>query len=281
MSIGAKLKEAREKQGLSLKDLQEKTKIRSKYLAALENEEYELIPGEAYVKVFIKGYADYLNLDGAQLVNKYNQVKEMERKEQEKEEEETIIENEKNEKNSSILHNKVFLSLIVVLLVLLVVGFVVYNVFLLNDSKNEVNNIADKNYNIDITADKKEIESEDELETYVIVDNDYNEVEEVSSQTVNSFNHRPVQDETVSKNLDSKKKIIKLLVIDRTWLEIVVDNKKIFTGILDKGEVKEYSGNDKLSLTIGNAAGVKVEVDGQDLGPWGRKGEVVKKEIKF
>ncbi|MTI60650.1 MAG: helix-turn-helix domain-containing protein [Firmicutes bacterium] len=277
MSIGAKLKEAREKQGLSLKDLQEKTKIRSKYLAALENEEYELIPGEAYVKAFIKGYADYLNLDGAQLVDKYNQIKEMERKA--KEEEETI-ENEKNE-NPSILHNKVFLSSIVVLLILLVVGFVVYNVFLLNDSKNEVNNIADDNYNLDITANKKEIESENEVEQYDIVGNDYNKVEEVSSQAASSFNNESDQDETVLKSLDSKKKIVKLIVIDRTWIEIVVDGDKVFTGILEKGEEKEYSGYDKLNLTIGNAAGVKVEIDKQESGPWGRKGEVVKKEIKF
>lgn len=279
MSIGAKLKEAREKQGLSLKDLQEKTKIRSKYLAALENEEYELIPGEAYVKAFIKGYADYLNLDGAQLVDKYNQIKEMERKAKEEEEEETI-ENEKNE-NPSILHNKVFLSSIVVLLILLVVGFVVYNVFLLNDSKNEVNNIADDNYNLDITANKKEIESENEVEQYDIVGNDYNKVEEVSSQAASSFNNESDQDETVLKSLDSKKKIVKLIVIDRTWIEIVVDGDKVFTGILKKGEEKEYSGYDKLNLTIGNAAGVKVEIDKQESGPWGRKGEVVKKEIKF
>ncbi|AZO95486.1 helix-turn-helix domain-containing protein [Halocella sp. SP3-1] len=279
MSIGAKLKEAREKQGLSLKDLQEKTKIRSKYLAALENEEYELIPGEAYVKAFIKGYADYLNLDGAQLVDKYNQIKEMERKAKEEEEEETI-ENEKNE-NPSILHNKVFLSSIVVLLILLVVGFVVYNVFLLNDSKNEVNNIADDNYNLDITANKKEIESENEVKQYDIVGNDYNKVEEVSSQAASSFNNESDQDETVLKSLDSKKKIVKLIVIDRTWIEIVVDGDKVFTGILKKGEEKEYSGYDKLNLTIGNAAGVKVEIDKQESGPWGRKGEVVKKEIKF
>lgn len=278
MSIGANLKEAREKQGLSLKDLQEKTKIRSKYLAALESEEYELIPGEAYVKAFIKGYADYLNLDGAQLLDEYNQIKEMERKA--KEEEETT-ENEKNE-NPSILHNKVFLSSLVVLFILLVVGFVVYNVFLLNDSKNEVNNIADENYNLDIVANKNEIESKNELEQDdIVVENDYNEVKEVSSQANSLFNNGSNKDETVLKRLDSKKKIIKLIVIDRSWLEIAVDGNKVFTGILEKGEEKEYTGYEKLNLTIGNAAGIKVKIDKQESGPWGRKGEVVKKEIKF
>lgn len=52
-------------------EVEEETKIRAKYLRALENEEYNLLPGNAYVKSFLRTYADYLGLDSRALVDAY------------------------------------------------------------------------------------------------------------------------------------------------------------------------------------------------------------------
>ncbi len=52
-------------------EVEEETKIRAKYLRALENEEYNLLPGNAYVKSFLRTYADYLGLDSRALVDLY------------------------------------------------------------------------------------------------------------------------------------------------------------------------------------------------------------------
>lgn len=71
MSIGEILREAREKRGLSLSDVENETKIRSKYLAALESEDFKEIPGDAYVLGFLRNYARFLNLDSDQIVNSY------------------------------------------------------------------------------------------------------------------------------------------------------------------------------------------------------------------
>ena len=56
---------------IDVHEVEEETKIRAKYLRALENEEYNLLPGPAYVKSFLRTYADFLNLDGRELVNAY------------------------------------------------------------------------------------------------------------------------------------------------------------------------------------------------------------------
>ena len=61
--IGEKLKNRREQLGLSLKEVETELKIRSKYLQALEEERYDLLPGKAYVKPFLKSYARFLGLD--------------------------------------------------------------------------------------------------------------------------------------------------------------------------------------------------------------------------
>ena len=66
-----KLKEAREKKGLSFQEIQDAIKIREKYLEALENNDFDVIPGEAYVRAFIKSYGNHLGLDGEELVEEY------------------------------------------------------------------------------------------------------------------------------------------------------------------------------------------------------------------
>jgi cytoskeleton protein RodZ len=63
--IGSTLREARTRQGLELHDAQRATRIRTKYLAALEAEHFDQLPAEAYAKAFLQTYADYLGLDGS------------------------------------------------------------------------------------------------------------------------------------------------------------------------------------------------------------------------
>ena len=70
--IGNSLREARLRQGLDFPELEQATKIRGKYLRALEHEEFEQLPGPTYVKGFLRSYAEYLGLDGQLYVDEYN-----------------------------------------------------------------------------------------------------------------------------------------------------------------------------------------------------------------
>ena len=70
--IGTSLREARVRQGADLLEAEQGTKIRSKYLRALEDERFELLPAQTYVKGFLRSYAEYLGLDGQLYVDEYN-----------------------------------------------------------------------------------------------------------------------------------------------------------------------------------------------------------------
>jgi cytoskeletal protein RodZ len=69
--IGATLREARMRARIDISEIEAQTKIRAKYLRALENEEWDLLPGPTYVKSFLRTYADELGLDGKRLVEEY------------------------------------------------------------------------------------------------------------------------------------------------------------------------------------------------------------------
>ncbi|MEN3341381.1 MAG: cytoskeleton protein RodZ [Actinomycetota bacterium] len=70
--IGNSLREARVRQGLDYMDVELATKVRAKYLQALEDERFELLPAQPYVKGFLRTYAEFLGLDGQLYVDEYN-----------------------------------------------------------------------------------------------------------------------------------------------------------------------------------------------------------------
>jgi cytoskeleton protein RodZ len=70
-TIGDSLREARMRQHLDIADVESKTKIRAKYLRALENEEFGMLPGPTFVKTFLRTYAEALGLDPQVLVEEY------------------------------------------------------------------------------------------------------------------------------------------------------------------------------------------------------------------
>jgi cytoskeletal protein RodZ len=69
--IGDQLRETRMRNRIDISEVEAATKIRAKYLRALENEEWDLLPGPTFVKTFLRTYADYLGLDARNLVEEY------------------------------------------------------------------------------------------------------------------------------------------------------------------------------------------------------------------
>jgi cytoskeletal protein RodZ len=70
--IGNSLREARLRRGIEIVQAEQATKIRGKYLRALEEERFEQLPAETYIKGFLRTYAEYLGLDGQLYVDEYN-----------------------------------------------------------------------------------------------------------------------------------------------------------------------------------------------------------------
>jgi hypothetical protein len=69
--IGATLREARMRAKIDINEVEASTKIRAKYLRAIENEEWDLLPGDVYVKSFLRTYGEYLGLDTRQLLDDF------------------------------------------------------------------------------------------------------------------------------------------------------------------------------------------------------------------
>ena len=70
--LGAKLRGERERRGIGIDEIEAETRIRAKFLLALEEERFDVLPGPAYVRAFVRDYAEQLGLDPQELVNELN-----------------------------------------------------------------------------------------------------------------------------------------------------------------------------------------------------------------
>jgi cytoskeleton protein RodZ len=71
--IGTTLREARMRARIDISEVEASTKIRAKYLRAIENEEWDLLPGPVYARSFLRTYGDYLGLDSRMLTEEFKQ----------------------------------------------------------------------------------------------------------------------------------------------------------------------------------------------------------------
>ncbi|MFZ3580377.1 helix-turn-helix domain-containing protein [Virgibacillus sp. DJP39] len=119
MEIGIKLKEAREAKNLSLDSVQETTKIQKRYLVAIEEGNFQILPGKFYARAFIKEYATAVGLDPNELLDEYKE--EMPKVEEEENTDQyTRIQRSRRDTNSpkSPVIFSLFPTIIVILLVI-------------------------------------------------------------------------------------------------------------------------------------------------------------------
>jgi hypothetical protein len=70
--LGAKLRGERDRRGIGIDEIEAETRIRAKFLLAIEEERFDVLPGPAYVRAFVRDYAEQLGLDPQELVNELN-----------------------------------------------------------------------------------------------------------------------------------------------------------------------------------------------------------------
>ena len=251
--IGDLLRRERERQNLSIKDIEKATSIRALYIDAIEKGEYKTLPGEVYAKGFVRNYANYLKLNANEVVNAFNEEMhpqeelqdaagsssaEEARQEQsaERNREEyrgpkiTSLESYPMEKKSHGVRNALMVAAAV---------FVVAFAALIAFGGDEEPSAPAPRAKTQTQQGQKQTEAAP----------------------------KPAADSVE----------VKLSFTDRCWTEVVVDGKTEFEGTAEKGKVLTLKGKDKVRITAGNAGALHYSLNGKDMGAIGQKGEVVEK----
>ena len=246
-SLGQFLKQQRERKGYSLEDAQEETKIQIKYLKALEQENFDILPGEVFTKGFIRSYADYLGLDTQEAMSKYYTLRGTKQEEQIENGEPVNAVRAKEDRNDSgkerepITKPKVSPILTLLAIGIIALGILVYN-FYSNPPGEQV----------------------------------------PPPQGVEQTENVPPQEPTPQPEPQKPAELpapvyVKTTITKSCWTQVRIDGKLVFEGMLAPDTVREWQGQQQIDFRFGNAGGVSIEYNGQDLGRVGADGEVVNK----
>jgi len=294
-----KIKKGKRKLGFSIDDIKNKSKIKKNYLFALENDDFDKLPGEVYTKVYIRGYAKIVGIDPQDILTEY----ENEKNKDKKIDKTNNRQPKKNKKNKVHILNRdhIFRSILGIILILIVV-LLSYNMFFRTE-QNENNTSAIEQENIIVqqedntnsnnnkTPEEEAVEKNNTEEINTEQDNlDESEVNSEDKQNEEvaekDAEEKQIEETNETQKVDQSKteqssliedtsKELKIIATDKSWLSITVDGDLKFQGFINADEVMTYSGNENIRIKIGNGIAVKVEFEGEILGPFGKSGEVI------
>ena len=272
--IGETLRAERERQGLSIKDIEKGTSIRALYIDAIEKGDYKTLPGDVYTKGFIRNYANFLKIDANAAVKQYNEENHPEevaakeaaaraeaaaKAEQDKayaakearasrhasvrpreERRPTISDFEQRVESA---HHRQTLILGIVAVVVIVAG--AYLLFGMDDDA-----VATKQPQTKVTTQAKK----------------------PASEAAKPAAAKQEKQEKAYTDVEISAKFS-----EKCWVSVKADGNTVFEGTIQKGESKSWKADKELKLTAGNAAAVDLTFNGEPKGTLGGEGEVVEK----
>ena len=254
--IGDLLRRERERQNLSIKDIEKATSIRALYIDAIEKGEYKTLPGEVYAKGFVRNYANYLKLNANEIVNAFNE--EMHPQEELHEAAGSFSAEEARQEQSTERNREEYRGPKITSL----------ESYPMEKSSHGVRNALMVAVAVFVVAFAALIAFGGDEEPSA-------PAPRAKTQTQQGQKPGQKQTEAAPKAADGVE--VKLSFTDRCWTEVVVDGKTEFEGTAEKGKVLTLKGKDKVHITAGNAGALNYSLNGKDMGAIGQKGEVVEK----
>lgn len=288
--IGERLQAAREALGLSLQDAERTTRIRAKYLAALESGDLARLPGDVYARLFLRSYADYLGLESAPLLDLLGYTTQ-----------------QIPEPGSSLGHwlSEPLLttplplaSILTPAIMLLVLGALAFSAWWVYPRRGELasflpmaptatssllglSEAVGPSLGIATLATTtptpifRPTTSPNATATATPIPT------ATTSPRVETDNPlletmTPITSPTAGSSPTSSKEVrLALQATEAAWVWVKVDGEQVFMGTLQNGERREWVGKQNVFMRAGNAGGVKVILNGQPQEAVGAPGQVV------
>jgi len=238
-TIGKYLKRVRETCGYSLEDVAGITRINLRYLEAIEKDDFEKIPGETFSHGFIRSFARCIGISDEEISRKIRETLKTEPQAVNTQNQDDMAERSVVRKPGKA---RIILpaAAAVILAALLIVLFT---------SGRESGTIRN-------SKELKEVPAESiEVQPQVVAENN----------------------QVVQKKVEPV--VLKVYARELTWISARIDDKETKEALLKPGDGVMWNGDEKVVITVGNAGGIDLDVNGKRLDPIGRRGEVIRDAV--
>ena len=269
--IGRILEKARKERGLTLDEVENATKIRKRYLAGLEREDFEVLPDAVYVQGFLKTYANYLGLDGEELSRELKDRRKPRRERsvtygapKTSDFDRPLI--NPSELSASRRRRTIPASTILTLLAgLLALAAVVGALYYVGRGAQ----ISGENPTPSPPSEKKQAADGSKPEAGGAPEAGKEEAADGDSERAGAVDEPQPDSLTVVVSVEGSP----------SWLSILADGNLRYEQIAQPGFSQTFEAQREISIRTGNAGAVGVEVNGQDLGKLGESGEVLTRDF--
>lgn len=281
MEVGTTLKEARIAQGLSLDSIQETTKIQKRYLVAIEQGNFHVLPGKFYARAFIKEYATAVGLNPDELLDEYQE--EVPQAEDDNTEQYTRIQRSRRDGNLTkrSVNFSLFPTIIVILLIIgiFAAAFYFYSKTSSTDSADPVDTSDDNEVIFSgekDTKDNKDAGKEKETKS----DDAAKEEEQTDTKTEEQATDKPTlevveegsgasPESTFELNNASDEVIISLESDGESYLDVINDEgKQYYAGMFSEAESPkeiDVTGDERIDFNVGYAPDLQITINGVEL----------------
>ncbi|GJL57896.1 MAG: hypothetical protein NPIRA03_07530 [Nitrospirales bacterium] len=279
-TLGGLFRQTRERQRLSLEQIASRTRIQQHHLQALEEEDFASLPAKVFVKGFVRSYARSLGLDEENAIqlfltsssNFYDRTQE---------------EQQHIQVTLQAAHRKRFNWNFVVILFLAIGGVLFY---LLPEQQEPLSPMPESEPLLPIKESQKEAllqppppitELPDRVSSEAPVPNE----EQVTSPPPTSITPlplppepRPISPSPVPEKTTGSDEtlVLEIEATQLTWVVVQSDDQAPHEALLQPGQKSTWKANTQYLLTLGNAAGVVIRLNGEPQGPFGKPGQVVR-----
>lgn len=275
--VGDRLRQAREAQGLTLEQVEEITKIRRRYLQALEEEEYDQLPGEVFVRGFLRNYSQALGLDadeiltaaGRQAVDPLALTHEPE----EPYLDDPLVQPSTRQRVVSVVIGALVFATVAL------GGWMLYNYLgpaggPLAPAPPDGGETPAPAVHNEPTASPTYTLQPTAARTATATPTLTGTVEPTATATATRTPEPTAVPPTATPELGA---ILRLQAVEDSWVRVEVDAELAYEGTMSSGQVLEWRGSEQVFLLTGNAGGLRVWYNGQEQEPLGASGEVVER----
>ncbi|WNB90332.1 RodZ domain-containing protein [Bacillus sp. NEB1478] len=261
--LGNLLKEKREEKGLSLEELQTATKIQKRYLAAIEDGNYDVLPGAFYARAFIKNYCEAVGLHYETIFDQYKHEIPQAAKEPS-----TEFEPRSKRQNPPLSDGNTIVKRIVpfAIIALVIIALLFLVLKWLPDGKDEAKSADSNVKSVDLEADKDKPKKEEKANEEEKKNDEPEEKVETPKQTLTKLQTSGIV--TTYELKDTDKLIIDLSASGPSYIGIKDENgKSLLEKQLSKGEKQtvDLSSAKEVTFNIGAAHVTAIKINGEDF----------------
>ncbi|MBA4536260.1 helix-turn-helix domain-containing protein [Bacillus aquiflavi] len=276
--LGNQLKEARQAKGLSLDELQNITKIQTRYLKGIEEGNYDMMPGKFYVRAFIKQYAEAVDLDPDVLFEEYkNDIPEPDKEEMPEQISKARANKTISEGASKLLD--MFPKILLAVVIIGAIALIWYFLYNYASDRADSPNTGENNTTINYEKPKDSPLADSNKAANDAKDKEKNEAKEEKPEKESETDNTPKQElavtekggsNTVYELKNSDKFVLKIVSTGESWIEVENGNGKSFYSAMltsnePEGQTFDFTNENEAYINVGRASEAEIYVNDQKL----------------